>query len=224
MEFTLLWAVLTAVVMVWVGTKVWPDHLPDSPFDRMIGAATGGLFIGRLTAMLSQGINPIAHPLDILIVRGGVYTGAAVIGTIGVFVWMVRGQLRHLDAVAPATLAGLAGWHAGCLWRGACLGTISNLPWAWSEPTTSITRHPVEIYAAIGFITAGWLVSRLSWRMLAKSGSALALAGLIRLATEPMRPSLTGGPKGWYLTAILLGLVVVWVGPRLAIDEKTIPT
>lgn len=215
MEFTLLWAALTAVVFAWAGTRIWAERLPDHPTDRMIGAATGGLVAGRLTAMILQGTNPLAHPMDIIIVRGGVHTGAAAIGAIVTYLWSGKWRLEHLDATAPAALLGLAGWHAGCLWRGACLGTESSLPWAWAGPGSQITRHPVEIYAAIGLIEAAWLVSRLPWRLLARSGSALALAGLIRFATEPMRPSITGGPVAWYVAAIMVGGLAATVGGYL---------
>ncbi len=224
MEFTLLWAAFTAVGFSWVGTRLWSDHLPDHPTDRIIGAAVGGLFVGRLVAMILQGINPLTNPLDILIVRGGVHTGAAVIGAIVAYLWAAKWNLAHLDATAPAVVLGLAGWHAGCLWRSACLGTASNLPWAWSQPGSAVTRHPVELYAALGLMAAAWLVSRLPWRLLTRAGAALALVGLIRLLTEPMRPSLTGGPVGWYLAAVVVGGLAVWLGPNMGKRLTAQPT
>jgi len=214
MEFTLLWAAFTGVAFAWVGTKIWSERLPDHPLDRMIGAGAVGLVVGRLAAMVSQGVNPLAHPADILIVRGGVHTGMASIGAIVAYLWTAKWDVRYLDATAPAALFGLAGWHAGCVWRGACLGTASDLPWAWAEPGSTIGRHPVELYAALGLAIAAWIVSRLPWATLVKSGAALAAAGLVRLVTEPMRPSITGGPIGWYIAAILCGIAVVLIAPR----------
>lgn len=208
MEFTLLWAVLTGVAFMWIGTNVWSDNLPQRPMDHLIGAAVAGLFIGRIAAMVSQGINPLVNPTDIIIVRGGVHTGAAAVGAVVALAWSARVNLGWLDGMAPAVLAGLAGWHAGCVWRGACLGTVSDLPWAWNEPTSAITRHPVEVYAAIGFLITAWLVGRLSWSFLVRTGSAIALAGMVRLSTEPLRPSLTGGPTAWYVAAILVGVAL----------------
>ena len=216
MEFTLLWAALTGVLFGWGGTRVWKERLPDHPLDRMVGAAAVGLVVGRLTAMITQGVNPLTHPADILIVRGGVHTGAATIGAIIAYLWAVKWRPGYLDATAPAALAGLAGWHAGCLWRGACLGTESTLPWAWGEPGSLITRHPVELYAAIALLLAAWFVSRLSWELLIRSGAALALAGAIRLVTEPMRPSITGGPIAWYIAAVVVGAAAMALGPRFA--------
>ena len=215
MEFTLLWAALTAVVFAWLGTRIWHERLPDHATDRMVGAAAAGLLVGRLVAMLLQGMNPLTNPADILIVRGGVHTGTATVAALGSYLWAANWKVAYLDATAPAALMGLAGWHTGCLWRGACLGTESSLPWAWAQSGSLITRHPVELYAAIGLILGGWVVSRLSWRILTRAGVALALAGLVRLLTEPMRPSITGGPVGWYLAAIAFGLAAAWAGRRL---------
>lgn len=224
MEFTLLWAALTGALLAWLGTRIWPRHLPDHPADRMIGAAAAGLLVGRLTAMIFQGVNPLTNPLDILIVRGGVHTGAASAAAIVAYLWAVKWEIPYLDATAPAALLGLSGWHAGCLWRGACLGTASDLPWTWAASGSDVTRHPVEIYAALGFLVAAILVSRLPWTILRRSGSALALAGLVRLATEPFRPSITGGPVGWYAAAVAIGLLSILLGPRILKERFPNPT
>ena len=65
----------------------------------------------------------MTNPADILIVRGGVHTGAATIGAIVAYLWAIKWRPGYLDATAPAALAGLAGWHGGCLWRGGLSGT-----------------------------------------------------------------------------------------------------
>lgn len=221
MEFTLLWAALTGVGLMWVGTRLWIDGLPPKPTDALIGAATIGLIVGRLAAMLGQGINPVTHPLDIILVRGGVDTGFASLSAISMLLWTTRRNTSYMDALAPAALLGLAGWHAGCLWRSACLGTASGLPWTWTQPGSTVTRHPVEIYAAIALATAGYLVSRLSKRAFLRFGVALAAAGLIRLAMEPMRHSIMGAPVGWYLAAAVVGVAVAALG--LSIRDKVEP-
>ncbi|HIE21042.1 MAG TPA: hypothetical protein EYP73_00405, partial [Acidimicrobiia bacterium] len=92
MEFTLLWAALTAVAAIWVAARIWPDRLPDHPTDRLIGAAAVGMLVGRLTAMVIQGVNPLSNLGNILLVRGGVHTGAATLGAIGAFVWANKGK------------------------------------------------------------------------------------------------------------------------------------
>jgi len=171
--------------------------------------------------MILQGVNPLTNLGDILIVRGGVHTGAATAGAIATYLWSAKWKVSYLDATAPAALLGLAGWHAGCLWRGACLGSESTLPWAWAQEGSLITRHPVELYAAIGLILAAWMVSRLPWSILTKAGAALASAAVVRLLTETIRPSLTGGPVGWYIAAIVIGLAAVFLGPRLLASSNS---
>lgn len=222
MELTLLWAASTGVGLVWVGTRIFPHRLPNRPFDHVIAGALGGLLAGRLVAMLFQGTNPITNPLDLLVIRGGVHTGAAVIGGITAYLWSVGGRIDHLDAVAPAALLGLAGWHAGCVWRSACLGSTSELLWAWSMSPGAPTRHPVELYAAIALAIAAWVVSRLGPGTLLESSAALGAAALIRLVTEPLRPSLDGGPIGWYLAGLIVSATALVFGGSLR--RHTTPT
>lgn len=223
MEFTLLWAALTAVVFAWVGLKIWKDRLPDHAADRLIAATLIGLVAGRVTAMIVQGVNPLTHLGDFIILRGGVHTAAATLGFLATLTWSTRRSPMASDALSPAILAGLAGWHTGCLWRGACLGTASDFPWAWAQQGSLVTRHPVELYAAAGLLVGAFVVSRLGWRPWLRTGTGLILASAIRLITEPMRPSLGGGPTTWYLLAIGLGLTLIAMGPRLA-KQQPAPT
>lgn len=215
MEFTLLWAVLTGMAAAWIGTRVWDDRLPDRPVDKLLGAALAGLFFGRIAAMVTQGVNPVTNPLDVIVVRGGVSTPAATLAAVATLVWPARRNPASVDSLAPAALAGLAGWHAGCLWRSACLGTTSDLPWAWSMPTSDVTRHPVELYAALLLIVGAFAVARSGWRPYMRSGLALSIAGGVRLLTEPMRPSITGGPVLWYVAAVVVGIAVALLGGHI---------
>ena len=224
MEFTLLWAVLTAAVFAWGGLHIWDDRVPSDAGDRLLVASLLALIAGRITAMLVSGVNPLTHPADMIILRAGVDTAAASLVFIVSLAWTTRHLTGALDALAPAVLAGLAGWHSGCLWRGACLGSPSELPWAWSQDGSLVTRHPVEIYAAVALIVAAWLVGRLGWRPYLRAGVAVALAAAIRWVTEPLRPSLGGGPWGWYLAGIVLGALIVAVGPLLRDPAETTPT
>ena len=163
MEFTLLWAAATGVGMaVLMATIIKRRGLIPAEIgsltDLLIGAGVAGLITGRLAAMILAGTNPLTHPGDILIVRSGVDTGFA---SLAALVYVGLATRRNLpvaaDAVAPAALVGLAGWHAGCLYRGACLGTTSSLPWAFAQPGSDVTRHPVEIYAALLFLRRVWV-------------------------------------------------------------------
>ena len=223
MEFTLLWAALLAVGLMRAMLFVQERRglLPDEDigwFDVLLGAAVVGLVVGRLAAMSLTGTNPITHPADIILIRGGVDTGFASIGALLYLTFALRQSgWRAADAVAPAALAGLAGWHGGCLFRGTCLGTQSGLPWALAEPGSDLTRHPTEIYAAILF-----LIAAVGLLVLLKRGTTgglvaglgLASAGFTRLLTEPMRPSLGSGPVWWYGAAIVLGAIAAVVVSR----------
>lgn len=224
MEFTLLWAALTAGAFGWLGLRIWDERLPDNASDRLLKASLLGLVAGRLAAMIIQGVNPVTNPGDIIIVRGGVDTGVAALVFIATLLWGDRHGPGAVDAMAPAVLLALAGWHAGCLWRGACLGTVSDLPWAWAQAGSSATRHPVEIYAALALAAAAYLVSRLGWRLWLRAGAALAAAAAIRLATEPLRPSISGGPVGWYVAGITTGLLLVLFGGIVSSRRSRAPT
>lgn len=215
MEFTLLWAATTAVGFGWLGLRIWSERIPDRAFDRLLAAAVAGLLVGRLTAMLIQGVKPLTNPGDVIIVRGGVNTGVAGLAFLLTLGWSTRSIRGAVDALAPATLFALAGWHAGCLWRDACLGSTSDLPWAWGLEGSAVTRHPVELYAALALALGAWLVSKLSWQLWLRAGSALSIAAGVRLLTEPLRPSITGGPVGWYVAGLAIGLIAIAAGPAL---------
>jgi prolipoprotein diacylglyceryltransferase len=165
--------------------------------------------------MVGDGVNPILHPADILIVRGGVATGPASLGALAWVAWAGRHRLWQVaDGLSAAALAGLAGWHAGCLTRHACLGTPSDLPWAYAQRGSGVTRHPVEVYAAILLAVAAVAVGFWRWRRPPRPGVAaslaLAVAGGARLVTEPLRPALSHEPVPWYLAAVVVGLFAVW--------------
>ena len=220
MEFTLLWSVLLAVlalyaVLWWEAKRGNALDCTRDLWDIALGAAIAGLAVGRVTSMILGGVNPIAHPGDILIVRSGVDTTAASIAALTVFGWLARKDLwATADALAAPVMAGLAGWHASCTMRDICAGTPGDLPWAITTPGGSVGRHPVEMYAAMLLIIAA--VGLALWkRRVPKAGvvgsSALFVASLIRLITEPLRLSLGSGPWPWYLTATVIGAgVLVW--------------
>ena len=207
MEFTLLWAGLTAFLAAFVTIRITKPKMPDRPLDRLVGAALVGIAAGRIGALVTQGINPITSPGELLVIRGGVDTVWASLAGIAAVTWPLRRSPAGLDAIAPASLAALAGWHGGCLWRSACLGTMSELPWAWSLPGSDITRHPVEIYAAVLLAAGTWFVSRIRYPAGKAAGMAVFVAGCARLITEPLRPRLGPGLWWFYGLAAAAGLL-----------------
>ena len=219
MEFSLLGTAAIGVAAFWAMLR-WEAPRGNaagcavSLWDTGLTAAIAGLFIGRIAAMLSAGINPLSDPGQILLIRSGVSTPAVAIGALGVFALLARSDLiAAADGIAPAALAGLAGWHAGCVTSNACLGTESDLPWAMTLPGSVITRHPVDLYAAIGLAIAAVLLA--VWKQRGRpaagvvAGTAILAASAVRLATEPLRISLHGGPVVLYALGIIAGMAIV---------------
>ncbi len=220
MEFSLLGAAAVSVgllyaVLYWEAKRGNAAACTKDLWDLALGSAVAGLVIGRLAAMIGSGVNPATHLGDILILRAGVDTGWASLTALAVLGFMGRGEVRAVaDGVAAAALAGLAGWHGGCLMRDACLGTPSDLPWAVSLDASSVTRHPTELYAALALVVV--VVLLVAWKLRPPSlgvvgATALAAAGAIRLLTEPLRPALGGRPTLWYLGAIVVGATLAVV-------------
>jgi prolipoprotein diacylglyceryltransferase len=223
MEFTLLGSAAIAagaayVMLWWEAKRGNAARCAGNLWETAIVSVVAGIFIGRIVAMLVDGVNPFAHPLDIMLVRSGVSTIGASLGTAVVFLWQSRKEpISMADGISAAALAGLAGWHAGCLVRGTCLGTASELPWALAQEGSTLTRHPVGIYAALllavaAFVLAWWKAYR---RPPAGTPASLAVvaAAAVRLGTEPFQPSLSGGPVWFYAGALVAGLVgTVWFG------------
>lgn len=228
MELTLLWAALIAAIPTGLAIRrlPLPDSRPDLA-DQLLGAVMVGLLTGRLAAMIGNGVNPLTNLTDVIIVRSGVATGWAASAAIIWLAWAGRPDWRGvLDRSAPFALLALAGWQAGCLVRDACLGAPSDLPWAVALGGSEITRHPVEIYAALALLVAAiglWWAGRASAILGAGrlAGLALAAAAGIRLATEPLRPALGAGPVLWYWAAVAAGLGLAILGPRLSRPAQT---
>ncbi len=231
MEFTLLWAALSGAgalygALWWMGRRDARLCVRDL-WEIALTAALVGLAVGRLVAIARSGVNPFSHPGDLILVRAGVDTVAATAGSLATAAWMARRtRFEQLDGLAPAALFGVAGWHAGCVFRGACLGTPASLPWAWGQPGSEITRHPVELYTALLLAMAAWALFRLWLRdppagMV--TGLALAAAGLSRLATEPIRPALLAGPVWWYAAAAVIGGGLAGWSLRFGRSAGTLP-
>ncbi len=220
MEFSLLGAALVGIASMYAVLYVEARRgnaadCTRSVWDTALTAGIAGLIVGRLAAMVLTGTNPVANPADVLVVRGGVDTVWAVVGAAAAFAVLARGEVAVLaDAAAAAVLAGLAGWHAGCLLRESCLGTASELPWAYALPGSAVTRHPVELYAALLLVMAAAAVAALRRRRPPAgvvAAVALAAAAGARLLTEPMRPALGGSIGAWYAVGVGVGIgAAIW--------------
>ena len=224
MEFTLLGAVLFAILplygmLYWEGRRGNAASCTKNLWDIALAGVIAGVVVGRLAAMIADGVNPLTHPADIIIIRGGVATGPAALAGLATVAWLGRDELWPvLDGLAAAALAGLGGWHAGCVVRDACLGTASDLPWAVAQDGSSVTRHPVEMYAAFALFFGAAVVA--VWRQRGRpapglpAGVALAYASGVRLLTEPLRPALGTGPVWWYAAGVVAGAIVALTALR----------
>ena len=148
-------------------------------------------------------------------IRGGVDTGFASLAAVGTAALVLRradgGMWWALDGLAPAAVAGLAGWHAACLPRAACLGSVTDLPWGIAQEGSVLPRHPVELYAALLLMAVAiTLVARKRRRPPAGvvAGIALAAAALVRMITEPMRLAVGTRPIVWYTAGVVMGVAV----------------
>lgn len=233
MEFTLLGAAFMAIAVVWLFIY-WEAPRGNAAvicdrglWDIAVTSAVVGVFVGRFWAVVATGGNPFTAPADLLIIRSGVATGPATVAALATLAWMTRDNLLTLaDALAPAALAGLSGWHGSCLIRDGCLGTMTDLPWAMSQAGSSVGRHPVELYAAIllGVVAIALVAykargSRLPLGVI--SALALGVASAIRLLTEPLRLSLSGGPVIWYWAGVTVSIVAIVFFYRIRSDERS---
>jgi prolipoprotein diacylglyceryltransferase len=221
MEFTLLGAAALGVSGFWFMLR-WEAKRGNAAgcaldlWDAGLTSGAVGLLVGRLVAMAQVGINPIADPAQIILVRSGVSTAGASITALLMFGFLARKSfLPSADAIGPSVLAGLAGWHLGGLVTGSWLGTVSDLPWAQAAQGSDITRHPVELYTAALYVVAAFALA--TWKQRgrpplgAPAGVSLAAAGGVMLVTEPVRISLTGGPIWLYAGAVVAGFgVTIW--------------
>ena len=230
MEFTLLGATAIAAgsaygMLWWEAKRGNAARCAGNLWETALVSVVVGIFVGRIVTMLIDGVNPLAHPMDVMLVRSGVSIVGASLGTAVMFLWQSRREpIAMADGISAAALAGLAGWSAGCLVRGTCLGTASDLPWAMAQEGSTVTRHPVGIYAvvllAVAAIAIAW------WKAYRRplpgmpASLAVVAAATVRLVAEPMQPSLSGGPVWFYAAALVVGLVgVTWFGvvlPRRA--------
>jgi phosphatidylglycerol:prolipoprotein diacylglycerol transferase len=233
MEFTLLAAAAIGIAGVWLMLR-WEAARGIAAgcardlWDVALGAIGAGIVVGRVAAMVVAGVNPVLRPADLIIVRAGVATGWASIGALAVVAWTSRRPPWIVaDGLVAASLAGLSGWHAGCVVRSACLGTTTDLPWGFAASPGGLPRHPVEVYAAVLLLAAALALAL--WKARGRpplgvpAGLALASAGAVRLVTEPLRPSLGGGPVWWYVAAMAAGTAVAARRWRTIAARRSLP-
>jgi phosphatidylglycerol:prolipoprotein diacylglycerol transferase len=175
------------------------------------------------------GLAMIHHPL----VAGAGALAAAGCGT-WYAVWRKLNLAATADALAPPLAAGLAFEQVGALLAGSGFGTESAAPWAvtytsplaarWSGTPLGIAVHPVQVYAALGFLALSvlLLVSLPARRRAGDvAGAWLMGAGLVVYMTELWRDPegrglvLKGALDGPQIAAVLMVL-----GGALVLGER----
>lgn len=204
-----------AAVALWVLKRTRPAVVGD-PFNDLLGAVLVGIGVGRLAYLWAEGVDVIADPIELVLVRGGIAPVAAATGAVGFLAWACRSDLLdRTDYLAAAALSGLAVWEAGCWWQGACLGAPSGLWWATALPGSELTRHPVGLYGAVLLAAAAvWLLVRpLRWRG-ATAAAALGWAAAVRAIVPLWSVGGWSSREWWYLAGAALGLgglVAAWL-------------
>ncbi len=221
MDLTLVSRAATAMLVVagtlWLTRRRRPG-VAEAPFSDLLGAVLVGMAAGRVAYVVGEGINLISHPVEVLLVRGGITPVPAALGALGYLAWTCRSDfLNRIDYLAPAVLAGLAAWEAGCWWQGSCLGSPSGLWWAVALPGSDLTRHPAGVYAAL-LLAAGsiWLGLRPPrWRGVA-AATGLGWSAGVRLIAPLWSVPGWSMWSWWYLAAVLLALaggLAAWRAP-----------
>jgi phosphatidylglycerol:prolipoprotein diacylglycerol transferase len=179
------------------------------------------------------GLATIHHPL---LAAAGALIGAIVAGIYAR--WQSLPLATTADALAAPIALGLACEQSGALLAGSGFGKGTHVPWAitytnalafrWSGAPLGIPLHPVQAYAALGFLTLAillvvWLPVRRQAGDVA--GVALMGAGIVIFFTEFWRDwegrgdFLRGVLDGPQLVAILL----VLAGPFVLRSRQPAP-
>jgi phosphatidylglycerol:prolipoprotein diacylglycerol transferase len=141
----------------------------------------------------------------------------AIFGFVAALAYAQRRQIpiaRFLDALAPGMLIALAIFAFGQFLTGDAYGAPANLPWAiplWGE-----SRHPVQLYDALGALIGFMVV----WRMrvqLSRDGlaalSAITWYSAARLFVDAFRGDaalLPGGYRATQVIALFVLLTALW--------------
>jgi phosphatidylglycerol---prolipoprotein diacylglyceryl transferase len=145
---------------------------PAHVWNLSILAVFAALAGQRLTLIIANWSSLRLHPawaLGLAMVHHPLLTGAGAVAAIAVSAWYIRRHrmpvLATADALAAPLALGLAFEQFGALLAGSGFGTDANpkLPWAvtytstlayrWSGTPLGVPLHPVQAYAAIGFLT-----------------------------------------------------------------------
>jgi phosphatidylglycerol---prolipoprotein diacylglyceryl transferase len=167
----------------------------------------------RLTLVIANWSALRLHPswaLGLAMVHHPLLTGAGAVAGFAVVAWYIYWQklpaLATADALAAPLTLGLAFEQFGALLAGSGFGTDANpkLPWAvtytntiayrWSGTPLGVPLHPVQAYAAIGFLTLAIFLT--IWLPMRRQHGDLAGICLMGLGTIVYLSEIWRDPEG----------------------------
>jgi len=191
------------------------DHINNAGLLGLVGAVV----VGRLAHVVTFWPAYRDQLLEIvgLNTRAFLWPPALIGGLViaGIYLHHHRLSLAAvLDAAAPGALLALAIAQIGAFLAGVSIGTPTSLPWAvtvWSVP-----RHPVQLYASAGFLTA--LGATLLFQHRGGLGSTALIAflgyGLTVWLFEPFRAEsavILGGLRAFQVLGLAVALLALYL-------------
>jgi phosphatidylglycerol:prolipoprotein diacylglycerol transferase len=138
----------------------------------------------------------------ILLHHGGLmFHGGFITGLLASWLYLKKTKLPLwpvLDILAQFLPLGQAIGRIGCFLNGCCFGREADLPWAMTFPSEDVTRHPTQLYEALGSLVIFVILRRISRRSSIAPARIfslyLILYPLNRIIVEIFRQDL---PKVW---------------------------
>ena len=215
------WAGLALSARVARHLGVDGDHIWNAGLYGLLAT----IIVGRLAHVIAFWPAYRLQPVEIVGLNAQAFLwGPGVVAGLLIAAWYIH---RHklpwatvLDAAAPGVLAGLIIANLGALLAGNDVGAPANLPWA--VDLWGVSRHPVQIYAALGeLITLAVVLHAL--RKPTRPGTVALLGllgwGLTAWLVEPFRAessTVVAGIRLWQMIGLAAALVALWVLRRRA--------
>ena len=183
------------------------------------------IVVGRLAHVIAFWPAYNSQPLEIVGLNAQAFLwGPGVLAGLIAAAWYIH---RHklpwatvLDAAAPGVLAGLIIANLGALLGGNGVGAPADLPWA--VEIWGVSRHPVQLYAALCELTTLAVVLH-ALRKPSRPGTAALLGllgwGLTTWLVEPFRAersTIVAGIRLWQVIGLSVARVVLWFLRRWA--------
>lgn len=205
----------------------------SSLFTHMLSGCIIGARLGH--CLLYEPSYYLANPLSILKVwEGGLASHGGFLGVM-IGVWLFNRKVKMkldyiwlLDLVAAPSLITGAYIRLGNLMNSEILGTPTDLPWGVVfKRVDNISRHPAQLYEAIGYLVISLIVFRLYKKnaqvwIRGRFIGIILIAGMSwRFFTEHFKENQVPFEEGMFLNmGQILSLLMIGVGAYLAFREK----